>query len=141
MKLKVKKVHDDAVLPNHALKNDAAIDISSCEELVLKAGEKALVSTGLSMAIPEGYAGFVWDRSGLAAKNSIHTMAGVVDSGYRGEVRVVMINLGKEEFKINKGMRIAQMAVQPVSELEVEEADDLGETDRGEGGFGSTGNH
>jgi len=139
MKLKVKKLHEHAVLPQHAKRNDAAIDLSSCEALVLKAGDQALVKTGISMAIPEGYAGFVWDRSGLAANSSIHTMAGVVDSGYRGEIKVVMINLGKDDFSIDKGMRIAQMAIQPVSELEVEEAEELDETHRGERGFGSTG--
>ena len=139
MKLKVKKLHKDAVLPNHAKKNDAAIDLSACEELVLKAGEKKLVKTGLSVAIPEGFAGFVWDRSGLAANNSIHSMAGVVDSGYRGEIKVVLINLGKEDFRIEKGMRIAQMAIQPVSCVEIEETDHLDDTDRGKGGFGSTG--
>lgn len=139
MRLKVKRLHKDAVLPTHAKKNDAAIDLSSCEELVLKAGEKNLVRTGISVAIPEGHAGFVWDRSGLAANNSIHSMAGVVDSGYRGEIKVVLINLGKEDFRIEKGMRIAQMAIQQVSSVDIEEVKDLDATERGSGGFGSTG--
>ena len=139
MRLKVKRLHKDAVLPTQAKKNDAAIDISSCEELVLKAGEKNIVRTGISVAIPEGHAGFVWDRSGLAANNSIHSMAGVVDSGYRGEIKVVLINLGKEDFRIEKGMRIAQMAIQQVSSVDIEEVKELDVTERGSGGFGSTG--
>ncbi|PIN86849.1 dUTP diphosphatase [Candidatus Woesearchaeota archaeon CG10_big_fil_rev_8_21_14_0_10_44_13] len=140
MKLKVKKLQEDAILPQHAKKGDAAIDLSSCEELVLKAGEKRLVRTGISLAIPEGFAGFVWDRSGLAANHSVHSIAGVVDSGYRGEVKVVLINLSKEDFRIEKGMRIAQMAIQPVSSVDVEEVRELdNDTERGKGGFGSTG--
>lgn len=139
MKLSVKRLEKNAVLPNHAKKNDAAIDLSSCEEIVLNPMEKKVVRTGIAMAIPEGYAGFVWDRSGLAANHSVHIMAGVVDSGYRGEIKVVMINLGKEEFKVEKGMRIAQLAIQPVLSVDISEVNDLDKTERGKSGFGSTG--
>lgn len=139
MKLSVKRLEKNAVLPNHAKKNDAAIDLSSCEEIVLNPMEKKVVRTGIAMAIPEGHAGFVWDRSGLAANHSVHTMAGVVDSGYRGEIKVVMINLGKEEFKVEIGMRIAQLAIQPVLSVDITEVHDLDGTERGKSGFGSTG--
>lgn len=139
MKLSVKRLEKNAVLPNHAKKNDAAIDLSSCEEIVLNPMEKKVVRTGIALAIPGGYAGFVWDRSGLAANHSVHTMAGVVDSGYRGEIKVVMINLGKEEFRVEKGMRIAQLAIQPVLSVDISEVDDLDESERGKSGFGSTG--
>lgn len=139
MKLHVKRLHKDAVLPKHMKKGDAAVDLNACESLVLKAGEKKLVKTGISVAIPEGFAGFVWDRSGLAANHSVHSMAGVVDSGYRGEIKVVLINLGREDFRVERGMRIAQMAIQPVSSVDIEEVDELGESERGKGGFGSTG--
>ena len=92
------------------------------------------------MAIPLGYVGLIWDRSGLAAKHSLHTMAGVIDSGYRGEVGVVMINLGKDEFVVEKGMRIAQIIIQPCLNVDVAEVESLDDdTDRGAGGFGSTG--
>ena len=108
---------------------------------VLKPHDHSVIKTGLKVAIPEGHVGLIWDRSGLAAKNALTTMAGVIDSDYRGEIGVVMINLGKEEFKIEKGMRIAQMLVQPILRLPIEEVDTLEETKRGESGFGSTGLH
>ncbi|MFO8016301.1 MAG: dUTP diphosphatase [Candidatus Woesearchaeota archaeon] len=139
MKLKVKRLNDKAVLPAYSKQGDAAVDLVSCECAVLKPMEKKVISTGISMAIPEGHAGFVWDRSGIAAKESVHTMAGVVDSGYRGEIKVVMINLGKEDFRIEEGMRIAQMAIQPVASPIIEESDSLDDTDRAHNGFGSTG--
>lgn len=139
MKISVKRLHKDAVIPKHAKKGDAAIDLSACEERILKPMAKEVIKTGISMAIPEGYAGFVWDRSGMAAKHSIHSMAGVVDSGYRGEIMVVMINLGTEDFKVEKSMRIAQMVIQPVSTAVMEEVDELDPTERGSGAFGSTG--
>ena len=91
------------------------------------------------MAIPEGHVGLIWDRSGMAAKHGLHCLAGVVDSGYRGEIGVVMKHLGDEPFTVEKNMRIAQMLIQPVAAATIEEADSLEETDRGKDGFGSTG--
>ena len=93
------------------------------------------------MAIPVGNVGLIWDRSGLASKNSIHALAGVVDSCYRGEIGIVLINLGKEDFKVEKGMRIAQMLIQPVVNANILEEGELDGTKRGDGGFGSTGVH
>lgn len=98
-----------------------------------------MVSTGISMAIPKGYAGLIWDKSGLAMKKGIKTMAGVIDAGYQGEIKILLHNLSKEEFKIEKGMKISQMLIQPVESRELLEVDDLEETERGEGGFGSIG--
>lgn len=139
MKLKVKKLTESAKLPFHAHKGDAGIDLFSDEETVIYPGETKAVSTGISLEIPEGYVGLIWDRSSMAFRYSIHTLSGVIDSGYRGEIKVIINNLGKEEFRIEKGMKFAQMLIQPVLAVEIEEVELLTETSRQEGGFGSTG--
>lgn len=139
LSVKVKKIYENAVIPNYAKDGDAGFDLHSVEEKILAVGEKDVIKTGIKIEIPEGYFGSIRDRSGLAAKNALHCLAGVVDSGYRGEIGIVMINLGKEEFKINKGDRIAQMLIQMVERVEIEEVEELGESFRGESGFGSTG--
>ncbi len=126
-------------MPGFAYEHDAAFDLRAANSEIIKQGEKKIIKTGLSMAIPKGHVGLIWDRSGLAAKYSLHTLAGVIDSGYRGEVGVVMVNLGNEEFKIEKNMRIAQMLIQPIAHPEIKEVEDLDESERGEGGFGSSG--
>ena len=141
MELKIKRLDKELELPNFAHEHDAAMDLRASHSEVLQPGEKKIVKTGIQMAIPKGYAGLIWDRSGLAAKHSIHTMAGVIDAGYRGEIGIVMINLGQTEFQVEKGMRIAQIILHPILNMKVTEVDDLDETSRGEGGFGSTGLH
>lgn len=141
VKIKIQKIHPDAIVPKYAHDGDAGMDLHSSENYILKQGDKVLVSTGICMAIPKGYVGLIWDRSGLAAKNSIHVLAGVVDSGYRGEVCVVLKNLSNEEFKVTKNMRIAQMLIQPVVSVVIEESDSLDKTNRDKNGFGSTGTH
>jgi dUTP pyrophosphatase len=138
MKLRVKRIHPDAKLPVYQHPGDAGLDLFSVVDDVLAAGESKPIPTGIKMAIPEGYVGLVWDKSGISLQG-VHRLAGVVDAGYRGEVRVVMVNLGREPFVIKKGMKIGQLLIQAVSAPEVVEADDLDETSRGEGGFGSTG--
>ncbi len=138
MKIEVLKIRADAKLPVYGHKGDAGLDLFSCEDLVLEPGEARPVPTGIKMAIPQGYVGLVWDKSGISLK-SVHRLAGVIDAGYRGEVRVVLINLGREPFVIGKGTKIAQLLVQPVISVEVVETRALDETTRGEGGFGSTG--
>ncbi len=138
MKVQIKRVDKEIELPKYAKKGDAALDLSSAEEHIILPSEKKNIRTGIKMAIPEGHVGLVWDRSGLAAKHSIHTIAGVIDSGYRGEIGVVLVNLGKEEFRVQKGMRIAQLLIQPVADAELEEVSELEETERGASGFGST---
>jgi dUTP pyrophosphatase len=133
---------DDAVAtPAYAHAGDAGLDICSAEDLVLEPGERALVSTGFAMALPEGYAAFVQPRSGLAARSgiSIVNTPGLIDCHYRGEVKVILVNLGNEPFKVSKGDRIAQMVVQRVETARIEVVEELDETARGEGGFGSTG--
>lgn len=139
MVLRIKKFDKEAKLPCYANKGDAGLDLYSNEELLLRVGERVLVSTGIAMAIPSGFVGLIWDKSGIAAKFGIKTMAGVVDSSYRGEVKIVLHNLSNENFKIEKGMKIAQMLIQPVESKEILEVEDLEDTERGEGGFGSTG--
>ncbi|MFC1728009.1 dUTP diphosphatase [Nanoarchaeota archaeon] len=137
MKLKIERL-GDVNLPKYSNPGDAGLDLHSNESFILKKGEKKLVKTGIKMGIPEGHVGLIWDRSGLAAKNGIHVLAGVVDSSYRGEVGVVLKNFGDEDFEIEKNSRIAQMLIQPVLNPEIIE-EELKDTERGEGGFGSTG--
>ena len=140
MKLKVKRIHEDAKLPLYQHKGDAGLDIFSSVDCILEKGEVKPIPSGIKVAIPKGYVGLIWDKSGISLKG-VHRLAGVVDSGYRGEVRVVMVNLGDEPFVIEKGMKIAQLLIQPVSEVEVVEAEELEDTSRGEEGFGSTGKY
>ncbi len=138
LKVRIKKICPEAKVPNYSHAGDAGLDLFSNEETRLHPGEVKAVSTGIKMAIPAGYVGLIWDKSGLSLRG-VHRLAGVVDAGYRGEVKVVLINLGKEDFLIQKGMKIAQMLLQPVEAGEVEEVEELDATARGEGGFGSTG--
>jgi dUTP pyrophosphatase len=126
--------------PSYAHPGDAGFDLRSAADVLLPpGGGRALVPTGLRFAIPEGFVGLIWDRSGLAAREGIHCLAGVVDSGYRGEVKVVLVNLGPEPFAVERGMRIAQLLVQPVVRAELVRVESLENSRRGEGGFGSTG--
>jgi dUTP pyrophosphatase len=138
MKLKVKKIQVDAKVPHYSHKGDAGLDLFSSVDSVLNKGEVKAVPTGIQVAVPEGHVGLIWDKSGISLKG-VHRLAGVIDSGYRGEVRVVMVNFGEETFVIKKGMKVAQLLIQPVLDVEVVEADELEETSRGENGFGSTG--
>lgn len=138
MKLRVKKIHPEAKLPAYAHAGDAGFDLFSCVDYDLAAGEVKAIATGIQMAIPPGHVGLVWDKSGISLKG-VHRLAGVVDAGYRGEVQVVLVNLGREPYAVKKGMKIAQMLIQPVESVDVEETGCLDDTSRGEGGFGSTG--
>ena len=140
LKIKIQQMNGMS-LPKYSHKGDAGFDLYAAEGYILHPMESKLVSTGIKIEIPEGYVGLIWDRSGLAAKHSLHNLAGVIDSHYRGEIRIVVINLGKEIFEITKGMRIAQMLIQPVVNAELIKSDSLSETKRGEKGFGSTGTH
>jgi dUTP pyrophosphatase len=137
--IKIKKLDKSAKLPSYAHEGDAGMDIYSLEECTIAPNERRAVKTGIAMAVPKGFVGLVWDKSGLAVKNGIKTMAGVVDSGYRGELLVVLKNLGNELFKIEKHMKIAQMLIQPIESEKIIEVEELDETSRGAGGFGSTG--
>jgi dUTP pyrophosphatase len=141
IKVQITKIKDDAIIPKYAHKGDAGVDLCSVEAYKIKPGERALISTGIKIAVPVGYEAQVRPRSGLALKNgiSVCNTPGTIDSGYRGEVGVILINHGNEEFKIDKGMRIAQMIFNKVEEAHFEEVNELSETPRGEGGFGHTG--
>jgi dUTP pyrophosphatase len=138
MKLRIKRINSEAKLPLYQHSGDAGLDLFSAVGAVIAAGEVKAIPTGIKMSIPEGYVGLIWDKSGLSLRGA-HRLAGVVDAGYRGEVRVVMANLSREPFAIQKGMKIAQMLIQPVVTVEIVEAEELDDTSRGEGGFGSTG--
>jgi dUTP diphosphatase len=141
IELPIKRLCAEAVVPERAYAGDAGLDLASCERVELAPGERALVGTGLAVAIPEGYAGFVQPRSGLAARHglTIVNSPGLVDSGYRGELRVALLNTdASEPFVVEPGMRIAQLVVLPIPELELIEVDELPSSERGVRGFGSS---
>ena len=142
IELPVRRLRDDAVLPSRAYPGDAGLDLAACEECELGPGQRAVVSTGLAVAIPEGYAGFVLPRSGLARRHGITIVntPGLIDSGYRGEVQVTLLNTdAAKAFRIEPGMRVAQLVVLAVPEARLVEVDELPATERGAGGFGSSG--
>lgn len=143
MNIKVKKLKPDATVPTMGSKFAAGADLYSAEDadFVIGPSETKFIGTGLAMEIPEGYVGLVYARSGLACKRGLApaNKVGVVDSDYRGEIKVALHNHGKEAQTVEKGERIAQMVIAPYLSVNYEEADELSETERGEGGFGSTG--
>ena len=139
--LPLKRLHDGATLPTRAYAGDAGLDLSACERVELGPGERAVVGTGLTVAIPDGHAGFVQPRSGLAARHGIAVLnsPGLVDAGYRGELRVVLLNTDRaERFVVEPGMRIAQLVVVPVALPQPTEVSELPGSERGEKGFGSS---
>ncbi|MGL4797432.1 MAG: dUTP diphosphatase [Paraclostridium sp.] len=139
--LKVKKINEEAIIPNFAHKGDAGMDLYSIEEVVIPKSETRLIKTGISIELPKWTEAQVRPRSGLALKHSVTVLnsPGTIDEGYRGEIGVILINHGKEDFIVNKHMKIAQMVIKPIYEINIEEVKDLSNSDRGEGGFGSTG--
>ena len=141
MEVKVKKIHEDAKIPAYAHEGDSGMDLYSVEDTVLQSGETKIVKTGLQIAVPKGFEAQVRPKSGLAAKFGITVLntPGTVDSGYRGEVMVILVNHGKEEYKVEKGKKIAQMVIAKVEEAKIELVEDLDDTTRKDGGFGSTG--
>jgi dUTP diphosphatase len=142
MEVLVQRLNAGVPLPARAHPGDAGLDLHAAEDVVLKPGERASVATGIAVAIPEGYAGFVVPRSGLAARHGVGLVnaPGTIDSGYRGEIRVLLINLDQSEMvELNRGERIAQLVVQRVEDATLREVDELPLSARGEGGFGSTG--
>lgn len=141
MTLRFKRIHPDAVLPSYAHPSDAGMDVRSVEALTLAPGKRALVHTGLVMLLPPLYEAQVRPRSGLALKNGVTVLntPGTIDSGYRGEVGVILINLGDTDFEVKKGDKVAQLVIAPVTQPEIVETAEVDETDRGAGGFGSTG--
>ena len=141
IQLPIQKVRPDAVVPSRAYAGDAGLDLAAIERIELGPGEHAVVPTGLAVAIPDGYAGFVQPRSGLASRHGITIVnaPGLVDSGYRGELMVVLHNTDRDEpFVVEAGMRIAQLVVLPIPEVELVEVEELPATERGGRGFGSS---
>ncbi|HEU5066015.1 MAG TPA: dUTP diphosphatase [Gaiellaceae bacterium] len=139
--LLIQRLRDDAVVPVQAYAGDAGLDLAACDRVEIGAGERALVGTGLAVAIPDGYAGFVQPRSGLAAEHGITVLntPGLIDSGYRGEVRVILHNSDPATpFVVEPGMRVAQLVVVPLAEIEPIEVAELPASERGVRGFGSS---
>ena len=137
----IRRLRPDAHLPEQAYEGDAGMDLAACEAVTIEPGERAVVPTGLAIEIPDGYAGFVQPRSGLAVRHGIGIVnsPGLIDSGYRGEIRVVLINTDREErFTVEPGMRIAQLVIVPVAAARLVEVDELAGSERGSRGFGSS---
>ena len=142
MRVPIKRLDPSLSLPSYASEGDAGLDLPAAQDVTLKPGERALVGTGIALAIPPGYAGFVLPRSGRAVKEGLGVVngPGLVDSGYRGEVKVAAINLDSyEPIHLRRGEKIAQLVIQRVEQAELEEVSELPPSGRGEGGFGSTG--
>jgi dUTP pyrophosphatase len=142
IELAVVRLRDEAVLPEGAYDGDAGLDLVACEEVVIGPGERELVPTGIAVAIPDGHAGLVVPRSGLALRHGLTFVntPGLIDSGYRGEVRVIVLNTDRtRSFTVERGMRIAQLVVVPVPAVEILEVGQLPATGRGVAGFGSSG--
>ena len=141
IELKFKKLVPEAIVPSYTRDADACMDITSIEETIIPAGQHRTVGTGLSCAIPEGWEMQIRGRSGLAAKHGVGVVQGIgtIDSEYRGELKIILVNNGKDDFKIEKGMRIAQFALFKVNKILPVEVKELSNTIRGSGGFGSSG--
>ena len=133
------KVAGPGSLPRYGSEGAAGADLHASEALVIAPGDRAAVATAIHLELPPGHVGLVWPRSGLALRHGIDTLAGVIDSDYRGEVRVVLVNHGREPFRIEPGDRVAQLLVQRVERALFVAEEELGATGRGTGGFGSTG--
>ena len=142
MQIPIKRLRPEATLPTYAHHGDAGCDLYSCEDVALRPGMRAKVATGIAVAIPDGHAGFVQPRSGLAAKHgiSIVNTPGLIDSKYRGELCVLLVNLDPDEtYEVAKGDKIAQLVIQRVEEVDFDLVEELDDTSRGAGGFGSSG--
>jgi dUTP pyrophosphatase len=141
IEVEIVRLRADARVPERAYAGDAGVDLAACEPVTLAPGERAVVPTGLAVAIPDGYAGFVQPRSGLAARHGVTIVnaPGLIDSGYRGEIQVVLLNTDKEDtFSADAGERIAQLVILPVPEVVLMEVDELAASERGVRGFGSS---
>lgn len=139
MKLKIKKLHNDAVMPSYATDGSAGFDLSALEEVLIYAGQTLIVKTGLSFAIPKGYEMQIRPRSGITVKTKLRVALGTIDSDYRGEVGIIVDNIGDDLKRIGKGERIAQAVISPINQATFEQVTELDDTERGSGGFGSTG--
>ena len=139
MHLNIKKLHPDAKIPTYAHQGDAGFDLFATETVTIPIGARVLVGTGIAMEIPDGYVGLIWDKSGLSIKHGLKNLGGVIDAGYRGEIKAGVVNLSDEDYTVVVGHKVAQMLIQKVERAEIVEVDELSDTTRGHGGFGSTG--
>jgi len=139
MILKIKKLNKNAKLPSYAHPGDAGLDLFASENIGVFPFKRAVVSTGISIEIPKGYVGLIWDKSGLAVNEGLKTIAGVIDSGYRGEILVCLFNLTEKKYVFKKGDKVAQIIIQKKEKATIKEVKTLNKTKRGEGKFGSTG--
>ncbi|HPS21401.1 MAG TPA: dUTP diphosphatase [Candidatus Paceibacterota bacterium] len=139
MHIKIKKLREDAKLPTHGHPGDAGIDFYAVETIVFQPGKQNRVPTGVSVEIPEAHVGLIWDKSSLSFNKGLKVMGGVIDSGYRGEIFMSLLNTSNEEVVIEKGHKIAQMLIQKFEHCDILEVTELSDTARGEGREGSTG--
>jgi dUTP pyrophosphatase len=139
MKIKIKKLHPDAIIPHYAHKGDAGMDLFTIESFELEPGERKSIGLGLALEIPEGHVGLIMDKSGISHKYGIKSFGGVIDSGYRGEIHVGIMNLSDKFFLFEKGHKIAQLIIQEFKHVEFEETKELNSSIRGDNGLGSTG--
>ncbi|AKM82567.1 TPA: dUTP diphosphatase [Candidatus Berkelbacteria bacterium] len=139
MQIKFLKLNKDVKILSYAHPNDAGMDMFSVESKILQPFERYAFATGFALELPEDYVSLIWDKSGLAIKEGIHCLGGVIDAGYRGEYKVILINLSNKTYEINKGDKLAQLLIQPIITANIVEVKKLTKTSRGIGGFGSTG--
>ncbi|MHC1722595.1 MAG: dUTP diphosphatase [Aminipila sp.] len=141
LNLKIKKLNPNAIIPNHSHEGDAGLDLYSINKCEIDPGEIKLINTGISIELPQNTEAQIRPRSGLALKNGITVLnsPGTIDEGYRGEIGIIIINHGKESFKVEIGMKIAQMVIKPIIKVIIEEVEEISYTERGQCGFGSTG--
>lgn len=139
MEIKLQRLSSKAIIPKYAHQGDAGLDLFSQEDHMLEPFERHEFGLGFALELPAGAVSLIWDKSGLAAKHGIHLLGGVIDSGYRGEYKVIMINLGSKPYKVEKGDKIGQLLIQPVMHVTIKQTKKLSNSSRGKGGFGSTG--
>lgn len=139
MPVKIKLLHPQAKIPQYGRPGDAGLDLYCCDEYKIEPGQRIKIPLGFAMELPEGTVALMWDRSGMAANHGIHSLAGVIDGNYRGEVNVVLYNTSSKTYNIKQGDKIAQMLIQNFEHIDFQEADELSDTERGEQGWLSSG--
>ena len=139
MKIEFKKLNQDAKLPSYSHLTDAGMDLYALEDIIINPAEKVLIPTGLAIHLPAGYVALFWDKSSIASQKGLKSLGGVIDSGYTGEMKVILVNLSNESQTISKGAKFIQLLIQPVEHCDIVFVDHINEDCRGSGGFGSTG--
>jgi len=139
MQVKIKRLHDEAKIPSYGRLGDAGLDLYACEDYVLEPKKRHIFKLGFAIELPTGTVALVWDRSGMAVKHGVHSLAGVIDSNYRGEVSITLYNTSDEPWECKKGYRLAQMVIQKFEHAEFQEVEELAESERGENAYLSSG--